>query len=108
MKIETLRSDNGGECTSQAFSKFLQAHNVSNELTVPYTPQENGVFDRANRTIVEQARAMLHDVDLPIRFWAKAVSTAIYLKNRSPRSALPNGLLPQELWTGRKPSLSHL
>jgi hypothetical protein len=68
MKIETLRLDNGAEYISQTFSKFLKTNHIRYEPMAPYTPEENKVSECTNRTIVEQVRAMLHDVDLSIRF----------------------------------------
>jgi hypothetical protein len=75
------------------FQNFLRQTTLAMTYGTIYT-EENGISEYANRSIVERARAMLHDTDLPIRFWAKAVSTTIYLKNRSPTSALANGLSP--------------
>ena len=76
-------------------------------LTVPRTPQQNGVAERANRTVMEAARSMLHAVSQPMKFWGAAVATAVYLRNRSPTRAL-NGVTPYEAWRGEKPDLSHL
>ena len=66
---------------------------------VPRTPQENGVSERMNRTIMERARSMRLHAELPLQFWADAVDTAIYLINRGPSSALDGGI-PEEAWTG--------
>ena len=60
------------------------------ELTVPKTPQQNGVAERLNRTLVDMSRSMLIDAKLPKKFWAKAVSTAVYLQNRSSSKPLQN------------------
>jgi transposase InsO family protein len=84
----------------QVFAKFqdfkaLKAKGIHHQMTVPYTPQQNGVAERANRTIVERARSMLHDQELGYEFWAEAVNTAVYLKNRSPTTALQN-VTPEE------------
>jgi transposase InsO family protein len=59
-KIKVLRSDNGGEYVSQAFQEFLKTHGIVHQTSTPYTPQQNGVAERANRTIVEMARSMIH------------------------------------------------
>ena len=82
-KLKILRSDNGGEYTSAEFIAYLKKEGVRHELTVPKTPQQNGVAERMNRTLVESVRSMLSDAKLPKKFWAEALSTAVYLRNRS-------------------------
>ena len=107
-RIKTLRSDNGGEYISGAFKRFLQDHGIRQETTVPYTPQQNGVAERANRTIMEMTRSMIYGAKLVNKgIWGEAVSTAVYIKNRTPTAAV-QGKTPFEAWTGRKPSLEHL
>jgi hypothetical protein len=106
-KIKTLRTDGGGEYSSAEFSAALKQHGISRQQTPPYTPQHNGVAERANRTIVESARSMLHSANLPYSFWGEAVVTAAYLCNRSPTRTLI-GITPYECWYGEKPSLAHL
>ena len=76
-------------------------------MTIPKTPQENGVSERMNRTLVETIRSMSADSELPKRFWAKALSTATYIRNRSPTNAVQDKT-PYEAWTGNKPIVSHL
>ena len=76
-KVVTLRTDNGGEYTSTQFEEYLKAEGIRHELTVPKTPQQNGVAERLNRTLVEMARSMLLDAKLPKKFWAEAVSTVV-------------------------------
>ena len=73
-KIKTLRSDNGGEYTSNAFTSFLTEEGIKHELTMPHTPEQNGVAERLNRTLMESVRTMLADSKLPHRFWAEALS----------------------------------
>lgn len=106
-KIKTLRTDNGGEYTSTKFEKYLKTEGIRHELTVPKTPEQNGVAERLNRTLVEMTRSMLLDAKLPKKFWAEAVSTAVYLKNRSPSKPLQN-MTPYEAWHGCKPNASHI
>jgi len=67
-KIKTLRTDNGGECTSTSFSAYLKKEGMHHELTVPNTPQRNGVVERMNRMLVETVRSMLSGAKLPKKF----------------------------------------
>ena len=103
-QVKTLRSDNGGEYTSKEFALYLAKEGIKHELTTPHTPQQNGVAERLNRTLVEGVRAMLADSKLTHRFWAEALSTMAYLRNRSPTKAL-GGVTPHEAWSGSKPIL---
>ena len=106
-KIKVLRSDNGGEYMSNAFLAFLKAHGIEKQTSTPYTPQQNGVAERANRTIVEMARSMIHAQHMKLEFWAEAVVNAVYVRNRCPTRALPS-ITPEEAWSGKKPCISHL
>ena len=101
-KLKTIRTDNGGEFTSREFETYLKEEGVRHELTIPKTPEQNGVAERMNRTLIETTRSMLVDSNLPYSFWAEALSTAAYLRNRSPTKALA-GMTPYEGWTGKKP-----
>ena len=105
--VKVLRSDNGGEYTSNNFTKFCAEMGISHKFTVPYCPQQNGVSERKNRTIMEKARSMLHQAKLPLEFWAEACRTAVYLLNRSPTTALKNET-PFERLVGTKPDITHL
>jgi hypothetical protein len=71
IKIKILRSDNGGEYTSKEFMNFCKDVGIKRELTTPYNPQQNGVAERKNRTIMEAMKTMIHDQDLPICLWEK-------------------------------------
>ena len=102
-KIRVLRSDNGGEYTSKEFDGFCRQEGIRRQLTVPYTPEQNKVAERKNRSIVGAARAMLHDQSLPFFLWAKACSTVVYLQNRSPHRAVGN-MTPEECFSGKKSS----
>ncbi|KAJ4719135.1 Retrovirus-related Pol polyprotein from transposon TNT 1-94 [Melia azedarach] len=105
--IKAMRTDRGGEFTSKEFQEFCEANGIRRFLTVPRSPQQNGVAERKNRTILNIARSMLKSKRLPKEFWAEAVSTAVYLSNRSPTRSVW-GKTPQEAWCGRKPGISHL
>lgn len=107
-RISRLRSDNGGEYCGKRFKQFCRSKGIQQEFTVPYTPEQNGVSERMNRTLVEKARAMLQDSGISKVFWGQAVQTAAYLINRSPTSALDSNRTPFELWESRKPDISKL
>lgn len=104
-KIKRFRSDNGTEYTSKDFQKFLEESGIVHEKTVPYTPEQNGLAERMNRTIVEKAKCMLFDAALKKGFWAEAINTAVYIINRLPTKS--NLKSPEEMWTGKKPDVSH-
>ena len=106
-KLKRLRTDNGGEYTSKRFEVHLKSCGIQHEKTIPKTPEQNGVAERLNRTLVESSRSMLLDAELPQRYWAEAVSTAIYLRNRCPTTAVKE-MTPFEAWYGRKPRVGHL
>ena len=74
-KIKALRSDNGGEYVSQEFNNFCAVEGIKQELTTPRNPQQNGVAESKNRTIVGAAQTMLHDQGLPLHLWAEACNT---------------------------------
>ena len=71
-KIKILRLDNGGEFTSIEFNDFCKEDGIKRELTIPYNPQQNGVAERKNISIMEAVKAMIHDQDLPMYLWAEA------------------------------------
>ena len=104
--VKVLRSDNGTEYTNNAMSSFLKDKGIVRQLTAPYTPQQNGVSERKNRTIVESARCMLHYAGLSYKFWAEAVNNAVYVLNATSTTSL-NGKVPFEVFYGKKPSVSH-
>jgi transposase InsO family protein len=100
-KIKILRSDSGGEYTSNEFGIFCRDVGIKRELTTPYNPQQNGVVERNNRTIMEAVKTMIHDQDLPMHLWAKAGRTTVYVQNRLSHSAL-GFETPEEMSTGNK------
>jgi IS30 family transposase len=107
MKIKTFRSNNGGEFVSKKFDNFLHECGIQRQTSAPYTQQQNGVAERANRTIMECVRSMIPTQGLDLEFWAEAVNTVVYIKNQCPTKAFESKT-PQEAWTGRKPNVSHL
>ena len=78
-KLKTLCTDNGGEYTSRDFQSYLKTEGIRHELTVPKNPEQNGVAERMNRTLLESVRAMLADAKLPQKFWAEALFIVVYL-----------------------------
>ena len=107
-KIKSLRTDNGGEYISNNFKSYLQDHGISHQLTVPYTPQQNGVAERLNRTLIDLVRSMLADSGIEKRFWTEALATAVYVRNRVFTRALPTNKTPHHLWTRSPPDVSNL
>lgn len=103
--IKTLRSDRGREYLSADFDAHLKDHGIKRELTVHDSPQQNGVAERLNRTLVEHACAMLIAHGLPKFLWAEAVNYAVWLKNRLPSRSIP-GHTPYELVHNAPPDLS--
>jgi transposase InsO family protein len=106
-KIKILGSDNGGEYTSKEFVSFCKDARIKRELTTPYNPQQNGVAERKNRTIMEAVKTMIHDQDLPMHLWAEVVRTTIYVQNKLSHSELGFKTL-EEMFSGKKPEVSHL
>ena len=106
-QLKTLRTDNGGEYTSNEFEEYLKTEGVKHEQTIPKTPEQNGVAERMNRTLVEAIRSMLSTSKLPHKFWAEALATAVYLRNRSPTKAV-KGMTPFEAMTRERPNVEHL
>lgn len=106
-KIKIIRSDNGLEYVNQNFTNYLKKNGILHQTSNPYTPQQNGLSERMNRTLVERAKCMMLNADLPKNFWAEAVTTAAYIINRSPTHALSD-ITPHEVWTGQKPDLSNM
>lgn len=106
-RILKLRTDNGTEYCNTNFEKYLSNHGIIHQTSTPYTPQQNGMAERMNRTLVERARCMLFYANLEKRYWAEALATAAYVVNRSPTKSL-QGKTPYEMWKGKKPNLSHM
>ncbi|GJQ73083.1 hypothetical protein Trydic_g1713 [Trypoxylus dichotomus] len=104
-RILRLRCDNGKAYLSDNFKHFCEEKGISLELTVPYTPEQNGVSARMNRTLLEKARTMMLGTNLPKNLWNEAILAAVYLLNRSLTSALGN-TTPAELWHGEKRNIS--
>ena len=104
-RVKALYSDNGGEF--EALSKFLQNHGIEDEYSAAYTPEQNGISERLNRTLIDMVRSMLDQAQLTPSFWAEAATTAVELRNVT-GSRQRGGMTPHELLTGRKPDVRNL
>lgn len=107
MSIEALQSDNGREYRNTEMDSLLTNCGIERRWTVARTPQQNGVAERMNRTLLDMARCLMLQSGLPSTFWAEAVATACHIRNRCPSSSL-SGVTPYEKWTGELPNLNHL
>ena len=101
-----LRSDQGGEHTSREFKIYCTENGIQQQFTVTDTPQQNGVAERKNRTLVECAHNMLQGKNISNGFWGKEINNVVYLKNRSPAKKLEIQT-PFEVFYGYKPEISH-
>ena len=108
-KIKKLRTDNGLEFRNIEFNSLCVEHGIARHKTVPSTPQQNGVAERMNRTILEHVRCMLSNAGLWDKhgLWAEAASVACYFINRSPNSAIDFKIL-EEVWTVKPVDYSNL
>nr|GEY60048.1 hypothetical protein [Tanacetum cinerariifolium] len=107
LKVKVIRCDNGTEFKSSDLNQFCGLKGIKREFSVPRTPQQNGLAERKNRTLIEAARTMLADSLLPIPFWAEAVNTACYVQNRV-LVIKPHNKTSYELLHGRLPSISFM
>jgi len=85
---------------------YLKKEGIIHETTAPYSPEQNGVAERANRTIIERVKAVISEGQLDKRLWMELVQAVVYLMNRSPTKAVET--TPYEAWHGVKPNLSHI
>ena len=106
-KIKILREDKGGEYMGRDMDDFCAEHGIQRQHSVRARPQQNGVAERANRTMEQGIISILHQAGLPLSFWGEALSTFIHIWNRTPTSAVP-GKTPWETFYGKKPDLSML
>ena len=106
LPVRTIRSDNGTEFKNAVLTDFCTEKGISRQYSAPRTPQQNGVVERKNRTLVEAARTMLSQSKLPIYFWAEAVNTACYTQNRTLINR-DHDKTPYEIMANRKPTLKY-
>lgn len=105
-KIKKIRSDRGGEYTSNEFTELLRSYGIEHQKTLPGSPQQNGRAECWNRTIVEKAMAMLHQAGLSHGFWQLALDTAVHIYNCQPMRRL-KWRCPITLWDGTVPDVSY-
>ncbi|GJU25366.1 putative ribonuclease H-like domain-containing protein [Tanacetum coccineum] len=106
-KVKTIRCDHGTEFKNHLMNEFCAKKGIKREYSIARTPQQNGVAERKNRTLIEAARTMLADSLLPIQFWAEAVNTACYVLNRV-LVTKPQMKTPYEILMGRSPNISFM
>lgn len=107
--IKELLSDNGGEFDNAEVKQILRSNGITQRLTAPYTPEQNGGSERENRTLVEMARTFKYsstEVNYPEEIWAELTNSAVYILNRTGKSSV-DGVSPYELWIGKKPRIKH-
>ncbi|KAJ9546922.1 hypothetical protein OSB04_019465 [Centaurea solstitialis] len=103
-QVKKLRSDNGTEFQNVKLQSFLEEVGISHNFSVVRTPQQNGVVERKNRTLVEAARSMIAHSGVPPSLWAEAVSTACYTQNRT-LIIKRTGKTAYEMVNKRKPNI---
>ncbi|GJS44752.1 putative ribonuclease H-like domain-containing protein [Tanacetum coccineum] len=106
-KVKIIKCDNGTEFKNRVMCEFYEKKGIKKEFSVARTPQQNGVTERRNRTLIEAARTMLADFKLPTTFWAEVVNTACYVHNRV-LVVKPHNKTSYELFRGRTPALSFM
>ena len=102
-----MRSDQGTEYTNRNFKEYCKRTGVIQQFTAPYTPQQNGISERAGRTLMNMTRCFLTETGLPKRLWGELASTAVFLKNRIPHRALGSDT-PYYRMFGKNADLSFL
>jgi transposase InsO family protein len=106
LRIKKIRSDNGTKFESSQIEGFLEDEGINHEFSSPYTPQQNGVVERKNRTLLDMARIMLDEYKTPDRFWAEAINIACYSINQLYLHRILKKT-SYELLTGKKPNVSY-
>jgi hypothetical protein len=106
LRIKKIRSDNGTEFKNSQIEGFLEEERIKHEFSSPYTPQQNGVVERKNRTLLDMARTMLDEYKTPDRFWAEAINTACYSINRLYLHRIIKKT-SYEFLTSKKPNVSY-
>jgi transposase InsO family protein len=87
-KLRVLRTDRGSKFTSMEFTAYCVDQDVVRHHTTPYSPQQNGMVEQQNQTVVGMARSKMKAKGMPARFWGEAVTMAVFILNRAPTKAL--------------------
>lgn len=106
-KVKAIRTDNGSEFVEREFCTWLRERGVVHELSAPYEPQQNGMVERLNKTLMEGTRALLIGSELPNTLWGEAMRTVAFVRNLRPAKGT-NGKSPAELLTGKVFDLNFL
>nr|GEV11323.1 zinc finger, CCHC-type [Tanacetum cinerariifolium] len=106
-KLKSFRTDRGGEFTSREFTRYCKENGILRQLTAPYSPQQNGIVERRNRSIMSTTRSMLKAMNMLQIFWAEAIRHAVYVLNRVSTKALKDST-PYEALKDRKPNMRYL
>ncbi|CAI7854176.1 unnamed protein product [Closterium sp. NIES-53] len=106
-RIKAIRTDGGGEFVNNELAKWMKSKGIKHDVTTPYTPQQNGVAEQLNRTLVEAVRSLLQHSKIGNEWRGEASALAAWIRNRVPTKVLPR-TTPFEAWTGTKPNLSLL
>jgi transposase InsO family protein len=106
LKVKKIRRDNGSELKNLQVEEFLEEEGIKHEFSAPYTPQQNGVVERKNMTLIDMARTMLGEFKMSERFWSEAVNTACHAINQLYLHRLLKKT-SYELLTGNKPNVSY-
>lgn len=104
-KVRFIRTDNGTEFVNNMLETFCENNGIQHQKTNSYSPQQNGIVERNNRTIFETVRTLLNSANVPHEYWAETMDTAIYLINVWIKG---DGISSYEKFFGRKPSYNHL
>jgi transposase InsO family protein len=105
-KIKILRTDRGEEYFPREFSSFCEEHRIVHQMFAPYTPQQNGLAERKNKTLVDMVNSMILSAKLHFNLWGEALLTACHVHNRV--SSMKMQVSPYELWNDKKPNLDYL
>jgi hypothetical protein len=105
--VKVLRTNRGGEFANKAFDQYLAVNSIRREFTTPYTPEQNSVVERDNRTIMEGVRSSIFQAQVSLTFWAEAVQYIVYTLNRTGTRLLQNST-PYQAYTGIQPSIAHM
>lgn len=108
LKISVLQCDNGREYTSNDLKAFRKENGTHIDYTVPYTPELNGKVERFNRSLLDKARAMVEEANMPKSFWNEAIRVSACLLNRSPSASNIDNRILAGIWYNKKSNVTNL